>query len=75
VEVLEFVKSCFDDEAVVVKEVGGWRAGWEERVRRVVEASHAEKGDGVVRSDIFVILTLRKGGANGYVLDSFCGVR
>jgi len=58
VEVLEFVKSCFDDEAVVVKEVGGWKAGWEERVRRVVEASHTEKGDGVVRSDL-VIATLR----------------
>lgn len=60
VEVLEFVKSCFDDEAVVVKEVGGWKAGWEERVQRVVEASHAEKGDGVVGSDLFVIVTLRR---------------
>ena len=57
---LEFVKSCFDDEAVVVKEVGGWKAGWEERVQRVVEASHAEKGDGVVGSDLFVIVTLRR---------------
>ncbi|KAG0633533.1 hypothetical protein HOY80DRAFT_1104625 [Tuber brumale] len=47
VEVLEFVKSCFDDEAVVVKEVGGWKAGWEEKVRMVVQASHAKKGDGV----------------------------
>ncbi|CUS14993.1 unnamed protein product [Tuber aestivum] len=49
VGVLEFIKSCFDDEAVVVREVGGWKTGWEEKVRRVVEASHAEKGDGVIR--------------------------
>jgi len=59
VEVLEFVKSCFDDEEVVVREVGGWKTGWEERVRRVVEASHAEKGDGVVRSNLVIITLCR----------------
>jgi len=55
-EVLEFVKSCFDGEAVFTKEVGGWKTGWEEEVRRFVP-SHAEKGDGVVRS-VLVIVTL-----------------
>jgi len=30
-QVLEFVKSCIVDEAVVVKEVEGWKVGWEER--------------------------------------------
>ncbi|KAG0634241.1 hypothetical protein HOY80DRAFT_1060853 [Tuber brumale] len=49
VEVMEFVKSCFDGEAVVVKEVGGWKAGWEENIRRIVQASHAEKRNGVIR--------------------------
>jgi len=36
VGVLEFVASWFGGEAVVVKEFGGWKAGWEENVRRVV---------------------------------------
>ena len=31
-EVLEFVKSCLDGEAVVVKEVEGFKAGWEGKV-------------------------------------------
>jgi len=31
-EVLEFVTSCFDGEAVVVKEVGGLKTCGEERV-------------------------------------------
>lgn len=31
-EGLEFAKNCFDGEAVVVKEVGGWKTGWEEIV-------------------------------------------
>ena len=42
------VKSCPDGEAVVVKEVRGWKAGSEEKVSRVVHANHAEKGDGLV---------------------------
>ena len=46
VEAVEFVKSCFDGEAVVVKEVWGWKAGWEHKVRRVVQASHVERGMG-----------------------------
>jgi len=35
-EVVEFVKSCFDGEAVLVKKVGGWKAGWKHKVQRVV---------------------------------------
>ena len=46
----EFIKSDFDGEGVVTKDAGGWKTGWEHKVRRVVQASHAEKGDGVVRS-------------------------
>lgn len=34
-EGLEFVTNCFDGEAVVVKEVGGWETGWEEIVGRL----------------------------------------
>ena len=49
VDALEFVKRCLDGKAVVVKEVEGWEAVWEEKVRRVVQASHAERGDRVVR--------------------------
>jgi len=49
----EFVKSCFDNEAVVVKEIGGWKAGLEERVRKVVQASHPEMGYGLVRSSCY----------------------
>ena len=49
----EFVKSCFDNEAVVVKEIGGWKAGWEGRVRRVVQASHAEIGYRLMRSSCY----------------------
>jgi len=41
VAVLEFVTRCFDGVAVVVKEVGGLKAGWEEKVWRVVLANHA----------------------------------
>ena len=33
-EVREFVKSCFDGEAVGVKAIGGRKAGREEEVRR-----------------------------------------
>ena len=40
---LKLVKSYFGDKGVVVREVGGWKAGWEERVRRVVEASHRDR--------------------------------
>jgi len=29
---------------------------WEERVRRVVQASHAEKEDGVVRSGLVILM-------------------
>jgi len=43
-----FFNSCFDHEAGVVREIGCWEAGWEERVRRIVPVSHAEKRDGVV---------------------------
>jgi len=28
VKVLEFDKCCIDHEAVAVKEIGGWKAGW-----------------------------------------------
>jgi len=76
VDVLKFAKSCFGDEAVVVREVGGWKAGWEDWVRRVVEASHREKGDGVVRSDL-VIVTLRRVVLMGVLydmIDWFCEV-
>jgi len=59
VEVLEVVTSCFDGGAVVVKEVGGWKAGWEERVRRVVQVSHGEKGDGVVGSGLVILMLCR----------------
>ena len=31
-DALEFVKRCLDGEAVVVKEVGGWKAVWKEKV-------------------------------------------
>jgi len=65
----EFVKSCLDDEAVVVKEIGGWKASWEERVRSVVHGSHTEMGDGVVRSPCYC--NFAYGSSNGYVVDSF----
>jgi len=45
VEVLEFAKGCFDRGAGVVKEIGVWKACWEERVRRIVPVSLAEKGE------------------------------
>lgn len=35
VDALEFIKRCLDGEAVVVKEVGGWKAVREEKVQRV----------------------------------------
>jgi len=40
VEILENVTSCFDCEAVVGKEVGGWKASQEEKILRVVQSSH-----------------------------------
>jgi len=72
VEELEFVKSCFDYEAVVVQEIGGWKAGWEENARRIVQTSHEEKRDGVVRLSCYCNAAL--GSANRRVLDSFHGV-
>jgi len=57
--VLEFVTSCFDGEAVLVKEVGGLKADWEEKAWRAVQANHAGERDGVVRSDP-IIVTLCK---------------
>ena len=48
----EFVKRCFDGEAVFVRVIGGLKAGWEEKVWKVVEVSHAEKGDWMVRSGL-----------------------
>ena len=57
--VLGFVKGCFDGGAAVVEEVGAWKASWEGKLRRVVQASHAEKGDGVVRFGL-VIVTVSK---------------
>ena len=39
-KMLEFVKSFFDGEAVVVKEVGGLKAGWEEQVQKVFQGVH-----------------------------------
>jgi len=32
VEVGEFVKRCFDSEAVFLRVIGGLKAGWEEKV-------------------------------------------
>jgi len=43
---LEFVTNCFDGEAVVAKEVGGWKAGMEEKVGGL--SKRAEQGDGMV---------------------------
>ena len=60
VEVLEFVKSCFGHEAGVVKEIGGWKAGWEERARGIVQASHAEERDRVVRLSCYCNAALTK---------------
>ena len=54
-EVLQFVKSYFDGEAVVVKEVGGWKASWEEEVERVAQASRAERRDWAVRSGLIIV--------------------
>jgi len=35
IELEEFIKSCFDSDGVVMKEVGGLKVGWEYNVRRV----------------------------------------
>jgi len=58
-DVLEFVKSCFDEEVVGVKEIGGRKAGREEEVRRVVQASYAERRGGVVRSGLIIVALCR----------------
>jgi len=59
-EVLELVKSWFDDEAVIMKEVVGWKVGCKERYRGLfILVSHMEKGDGTVRSGL-VIITLSR---------------
>ena len=70
--VLKFVKSCFDDGAIIVKEIGGWEAGWEERAGRAGRASYAEKGDEMVRSSCYC--NAAWGSANGRVLDLIHGV-
>jgi len=49
----EFFKSCFDNGAVALKEIGGWKAGWEESVPRVAQASHAEIGYRLVSSSCY----------------------
>ena len=54
-EVFEFVKRCLDGEAVVLKKVGGWKTSQEEKVRRVDQASYAEKGDEVVHSGLVIV--------------------
>jgi len=61
VEVGEFVKRCFNGEAVFVRVIGGLKAGWEEKVWRVVEASSAEKGDWMVRSGLAMVAVCRVG--------------
>lgn len=38
-----------------MKEVGGWKASEEEKVRRIDQASHAEKGDEVVCSGLVIV--------------------
>lgn len=50
-KVLEFVKCCLDGEAVLLKEVGGWKASWGEEVR-VVQARHVRRGDVMVLSGL-----------------------
>jgi len=49
----EFVKSYFDHEAVVVKEIKRRKASQEERVRRAIQASHAGMGYGLVCSSCY----------------------
>ena len=50
----EFIKSCFDHKAVVVKEIKRRKASQEERVRRAaIHASHAGMGYGLVCSSCY----------------------
>ena len=49
----EFIKSCFDHEAVVVKEIRGRKASQEERLRRAIQASYVEMGYGLVCSSCY----------------------
>ena len=72
VEVLEFVTRCFDCAVVIARKVGGWEAGREEMVGRVVQVSHLEKGNKMVRLSYYWNAPERS--PDGSVLDLIHGI-
>ena len=68
-QVVEFVKSCFDGEAIVIKEVVAGRLARRKMYGGLFKPVMRRR-DGVFCSGL-VSATLRRVGANGHVLDSF----